>query len=286
MNILSFDLEDWYQLVHRRITGDLPPVRSSLVRQMSVITDILAKTNTKATFFVLGTVAEQFPRLIQDLAACGHEIACHGYGHWRVDHLTRPLFHEDTRKAKDIIEQVLQVPIYGYRAAEFSIQRNNLWALEVLAELGFEYDSSIFPIRHSRYGISDFAPQPGRYCLPNGLKIVEVPLATLKTAGIRLPVAGGGYFRLFPLWFLKRSMSAMDKQQASAVTYFHPYEFDPHQLDIFQILREPNFKARMSGWRFNLRFNLCRAGVADKLAALLWQYPFTTCQEYLAHARL
>ena len=286
MNILSFDLEDWYQLIHRRITGDLPPTRSSIVRQMHVVTDILAKTNTKATFFVLGIVAQQFPRLIQDLAVCGHEIACHGYDHRRVDHLTRFVFHEDTRKAKDIIEQVVQMPIYGYRAAEFSIQRNNLWALEVLAELGFKYDSSIFPIRHRRYGISDFDPRPGRYCLPNGLKIVEVPLATLTMAGIRVPVAGGGYFRLFPLWFLRRSMSAMDKQQASPVTYFHPYEFDPHQLDVFEILREPNFKARVYGWRYNMRFNIGRAGVADKLAALLRLYPFTTCQEYLAHAGL
>lgn len=286
MNILSFDLEDWYQLVHHRITGNLPPARTSVVHQMHVVTNILATAQTKATFFVLGTVAEQFPAIIRDLAAAGHEIACHGYDHRRVDQISRSAFCEDTRKAKDIIEQIVQMAIHGYRAAEFSIQRNNLWALEVLAELGFKYDSSIFPIRHRRYGISSFDPLPRRYSLPNRLQIVEIPLATVRIAGIRLPIAGGGYFRFFPLWFLRRSFSALDRKQVSAMTYFHPYEFDPSRLNAFETLPSPNVKARLCGWRLNIRSNIGRAGSPTKLSTLLHQFSFTTCQEYLSHARL
>src|SRR5207249_3928056 len=128
MNILSFDLEDWYQLAHRHVTGELLPARETILRQMRVVLDVLDRNNTKATFFVLALVAERFPSLVRDLVAQGHEVACHGYAHWRADRLSRSSFLQDTRKAKDIIEQIVQAPIAGYRATEFSIQKKNLWA--------------------------------------------------------------------------------------------------------------------------------------------------------------
>jgi polysaccharide deacetylase family protein (PEP-CTERM system associated) len=284
MNILSFDLEDWYQLVHRHVTGDLLPARETILRQMGVVVDILDRKNTKATFFVLALVAERFPSLVRDLAARGHEIACHGYAHWRADRLSRSTFLQDTRKAKDIIEQIVQAPIFGYRAPEFSIRKNNLWALEVLAELGFSYDSSIFPIHHPRYGIPNFDAQPKRYSLLNGLQIVEVPLAALTVAGIRIPVAGGGYFRLLPLWALRQSLYGLHKRRLPAMTYFHPYEFDPCRLDIFETLPAAGLKTQVRGWRINLRNNLGRARAAEKLSALLREFEFTTCQEFLANA--
>jgi polysaccharide deacetylase family protein (PEP-CTERM system associated) len=284
MNVVSFDLEDWYQLVHRRVTGDLLPARETILRQMGAVADVLDKSSTKATFFVLALVAEQFPSLVRDLAKQGHEIACHGYAHWRADRLSRSAFLEDTRKGKDIIEQIVQTPIFGYRAPEFSIQKNNLWALDVLAELGFHYDSSIFPIRHRRYGIPDFDPQPKRYSLLNGLQIVELPLAALPVAGIRLPVAGGGYFRLLPLWALRQSLKGLLKRQLPATTYFHPYEFDPCRLNIFETLPPLGLKNHLRGWRINLQNNLGRGNTAKKLSTLLREFDFTTCQEFLANA--
>lgn len=284
MNILSFDLEDWYQLVHRSVTGELLPARETILRQMGVVADVLDKGNTKATFFVLALVAERFPSLVRDLAARGHEIACHGYAHWRADRLSRSSFLQDTRKAKDIIEQIVQAPIFGYRAPEFSIQKSNLWALDVLAELGFSYDSSIFPIHHARYGIPDFDPRAKRYRLSNGLQIVELPLAALTVAGIRLPVAGGGYFRVLPLWAIRQSLHDLRKRQLHAMTYFHPYEFDPSRLDIFETLPPLGFKAQVRGRRINLRYNLGRTRTVGKLSNLLREFDFTTCREFLANA--
>jgi polysaccharide deacetylase family protein (PEP-CTERM system associated) len=285
MNVVSFDLEEWYQLAHRHLTGEILPARETILRQMDSVLDVLDKNNTKATFFVLGLVAERFPSLIRNLAAQGHEIACHGYSHWRADRLSRSGFLEDTRKAKVIIEQIVQAPVVGYRATEFSIRKSNLWALEVLAELGFTYDSSIFPIRHRRYGIPGFDPEPKRYRLANGMQIVELPLAAFTVAGIRVPVAGGGYFRLLPLWALRQGFSGLQKRRLPAVTYFHPYEFDPCRLDIFETLRAMGWKSSVRGWRINLRYNLGRARNPGKLSAVLREFEFTTCREFLAHAR-
>lgn len=286
MNILSFDLEEWHQLAHRRVTGELLPARDTIFRQTDLLLELLEQNQTRATFFVLGLVAERYPELVRRIATQGHEIASHGYAHLRVCELSRKEFEEDTRRCRDLLQDIVGRAICGYRAPEFSINGRTLWALEVLAALGFTYDSSIFPIYHRRYGIPNFHPSPARYALPGGLQIAELPLATLSVAGIQAPVAGGGYFRALPLWVLRQAVSRYEARRLPMTTYFHPYEFDPVLLDLFETVPANGWKRRLLGWRLNWRNNLGRAGVRLKLAALMEKHRFTTCQEYLDAFRL
>jgi polysaccharide deacetylase family protein (PEP-CTERM system associated) len=281
VNILSFDLEDWYQIACRMMTGELPPARETLFRQMDVLLELLDQHRSRATFFVLGNVAERFPQLIRRISAEGHEIAAHGYAHLCVYQLSRKQFEDDTRRARDILRDTVGVPVLGYRAPLFSINTRSLWALEVLAELGFRYDSSIFPIHHRRYGIPGFAVSPARYKLPGCRQIIELPLATFSFAGLRIPVAGGGYFRLLPLWFLRQAVRQSERQQLPMTTYFHPYEFDTSRLDVFEAVLADGWRRRIFGYRLNWRNNLGRPGVRCKLAALLKEWRFTSCQEYI-----
>lgn len=281
MNILTFDLEDWYQLIHRRVTGELPPARDTIFRQTDLLLELLEQHQTRATFFVLGVVAERFPELVRRIAGQRHEIASHSYAHLRVHQLSRKQFGDDTRRARDLLEDIVGKAIRGYRAPEFSIQARTLWALDVLAETGFHYDSSIFPAHYRGYALSGFDARPGRYRLPNGLHITELPLAALSFAGLRVPMAGGSYFRLWPLWMVRRAVQWHEAHRLPMTTYFHPYEFDPVRLDLFQTLPPDGWKRRITGSWVNCRYNLGRAGVRAKLAAVLQQSRFTTCQEYL-----
>ncbi len=281
MNILTFDLEDWYQLAHRRATGELPPARDTLFRHVDSVMELLDQSQTRATFFTLGIVAERFPQLIRRIAAQGHEIASHGYAHLRVSGLSRQEFVYDCRRARDVLEDLVGKPVCGYRAAEFSIIGSVLWALDALAACGFTYDSSIFPIFHRRYGIPGFAPHPARYKLPSGSYITELPLATFTLAGFRAPVAGGGYFRVLPLWALRRAVLEHEALRMPMTTYFHPYEFDPQPLDLFDVLPRNGWKRQVFVQWLNWQQNLGRAGIAAKLAALLAKFKFTSCQEYL-----
>src|SRR5579862_3717124 len=152
-NLLTIDLEDWHQLAYRRLTGDTPPPQTHVFRQMDLLLELLERHRVRATFFTLGSLAERCPEIPRRVASMGHEIASHGYAHLIVHRLTRQQFEADTRRGKQILEDLIGRPVRGYRAAEFSIRADSLWALEILAELGFEYDSSIFPIHHRRYGI-------------------------------------------------------------------------------------------------------------------------------------
>lgn len=286
-NIFSVDLEDWHALVRRRVTGTpLSPPTPNVLRQTDRLLRLLDRYGVKATFFTLGSLAAHRPRLVQRIAQAGHEIACHSYSHDIVYQLTPEAFREDTRRAKETLEDVTGAAVVGYRAPEFSLNEQSLWALDVLAELGFEYDSSIFPIRHRRYGIAGFDPAPKRYALPRGGGIVEVPLSTVALGGARLPVAGGGYFRYLPTTVIKRAARRLHAQGRPLVTYFHPYEFDTRRLDIFEHLKPSTWKMRARGLLFNMHQNVGRASLANKVAALLGTFPFTTFQDYLARVRI
>ena len=284
-NLLSFDLEDWYQIVYRDFTGELIPASDSLLRQVDKLTEVLERHNAKATFFVLGMAAETFPHLIKHIAAAGHEIAVHGYAHLAVYRISRDQFRGDTRHAKELIEDLCGKAVVGYRATAFSIITRSLWALEELSNLGFEYDSSIFPVRHRRYGIPDFSLKPERYLLTNGKSIVELPLATLEIGSLRLPVAGGGYFRMLPYPLLRRAIQLHEAKGRPFMTYFHPYEFDEERLNIFQIMRPASWRKSLRAHRFNWHQNLGRNTMISKLEAILSDFEFTTCQEFLNHVR-
>lgn len=284
--ILSFDLEDWYQLLHRAVTGEVVPARDTLVVQTERILETLDRHRTRATFFVLGMAAEHFPELIRRIARSGHEIAVHGYAHLTAYKVTREQFREDTRRAKEMLEEMCGQRVFGYRATAFSITQQSLWALEELQELGFTYDSSIFPVRHRRYGIPDFPTAPARYLLPNGGSIAEIPLATVKVMGASLPVAGGGYFRLLPYPWLRSAVARVEKEGRPFMTYFHPYEFDAENLDVFRFTKPKSLKEKMYGYRINWHQNLGRRTMITKLDSILSDFQFSTAQEYLDGARL
>lgn len=232
-HILSVDVEDYFQVEAfakevPRGTWEQWPTR--VVQNTRKILNLLERHGTKGTFFFLGWVANRFPGLVREVQAKGHELACHSYWHRRVCSLTPPEFREDLRIGKDAIEQAAGVPVYGYRAPSWSINRASLWALDILAEEGFRYDSSIYPIHHDLYGVPDSPRFAYIHQCFNGRELIEIPPPTVRIAGFNLPGAGGGYFRIFPFAYTEWVLRTFERQyQKPAVTYFHPWEIDHEQ---------------------------------------------------------
>ncbi|SLM50232.1 putative Polysaccharide deacetylase [Nitrospira japonica] len=228
---LSFDVEEHFQVSafwseNRRQQWD--SLESRVENNTRRIADILAAHDMKATFFVLGWVAERHPELIRSLSLEGHEIASHGYSHELVTTQTPESFRADIRKAKQILENAIGKPILGYRAPSFSITNETRWALEILVEEGYVYDSSVFPIVHDRYGMPGAEPHCHRLATKAGF-LWEVPPSTIEVFGLRWPVAGGGYFRLIPYIILRRFLKRIERARQPLVMYLHPWELDPAQ---------------------------------------------------------
>ena len=231
-NALTFDVEEYFHAeAFARVLRpeEWPTLESRVTRSTERLLDILDRERVRATFFVLGWVAERHPGLVREIATLGHEIACHGYGHRMIQHLSRPDFERDVTRAKRALEDAVGRPVLGYRAPTFSIMRATLWSLDVLIEAGFRYDSSIFPVMHDRYGIPDAPRFPHRLKAPSGGEITEFPMSTMTVLGRRLPVAGGGYFRLFPYRVTRRAIARINGERQPAMVYLHPWEFDPDQ---------------------------------------------------------
>ena len=228
---LSFDVEEHFQ-----VSAFESPVRrrqwdqfeSRVEQNVDRILTLLSERSIKATFFVLGWLAERHPRLVRKLATEGHEVASHGYEHLMITGQTPASFREDVKKAKGILESIIGAPVLGYRAPSFTITAATQWALPILVEEGYAYDSSIFPIMHDRYGMPDANPRCHQLTTPAG-PLWEVPPSTLKVLGMQIPIAGGGYFRLYPYRILKWMLRQVEAQGHPLVMYFHPWEFDPHQ---------------------------------------------------------
>ena len=223
--VISVDVEDWPQSTWNR---ELPITQRAAVNTRRVLY-LLREAGVHATMFVLGKFAETFPDVVREIHAEGHEIACHGYGHVEIFKQSRQEFAKDVHRSKDILEQILGERIKGYRAPDFSIVHDTLWALEVLAEAGFYYDSSIFPVRRARYGIPEWPIAPVSVCLAGDKNIVEVPIATVRYMGKNWPVGGGGYHRLLP-GFASRCFAKNIMASAPFIFYCHPYEFDPREF--------------------------------------------------------
>src|SRR5258706_11746383 len=201
INALSFDIEEYFHA--EAFAGvvrpeDWPFLESRVVRTTERLLAILGETGSIGTFFVLGWVAERKPELVHAIKAQGHEIACHGYGHRMITGLSRSEFDDDIRRGKDILEEAAGAEVIGYRAPTFSVVRETLWSLEVLAKAGFRYDSSIFPILHDRYGIPGADRFPHKIALGFGLEIAEFPLSTVRGPGGPVSGAGGCYFTRLP----------------------------------------------------------------------------------------
>ena len=230
--IISVDVEDYFQVeafakdIDRSSWATYPSrVEENTLR----VLDLFDELNTKATFFILGWVAEYFPRLVRRIVERGHEPACHSYWHRLIYEMTPEEFASDSARAKDAIEQAAGARVYGYRAPSFSITPRCAWALDSLRSLGFLYDSSIFPIHHDVYGFRDAPRGPFRLETPFG-ELLEFPLATFRLArGPVLPVAGGGYLRILPRWYTRLGIQRAWNEGLSVVSYVHPWELDPEQ---------------------------------------------------------
>jgi polysaccharide deacetylase family protein (PEP-CTERM system associated) len=223
--VISIDVEDWPQSSWNR---DLPITQRAADNTRRLL-GLLARAGVRATMFVLGKLAERFPDLVREIDAAGHEVASHGYGHVEIFKQSPEQFADDLRRSKDFLEQLLGKRVRGYRAPDFSIVRGSLWALDELARQGFEYDSSIFPVKRPRYGIPEWPLSPARVRLAEGRSILEFPIASYRVLGKNWPVGGGGYHRLLPgsagRWLARRVL-----RQRPFVFYCHPYEFDPREF--------------------------------------------------------
>jgi polysaccharide deacetylase family protein (PEP-CTERM system associated) len=284
---LSIDWEDFGQLLCRDHLGIITPPLDAIVRQTEIILGMLERHEAKATFFVLGLLAKDRPDLVKRIAADGHEVALHGMNHIALTKLDREETRADIEESLDIVQQVSGEKVYGFRAPYFSINESNLFALEVLSELGLQYDSSIFPIRMRRYGIAGFETTPQVYALPNKKEIVELPLTVSKLAGRRMPVCGGGYMRLLPLWVLRRLFKRLESVPMIApIIYMHPYEFDTTPINCTSNYPEdveplPSYKTAL----LNLKWNLLRQSIREKIDFFLNEYSFVTCKSKADHVK-
>jgi polysaccharide deacetylase family protein (PEP-CTERM system associated) len=223
--VISIDVEDWPQSTWDRNL----PITERAAENTRHVLQLLREIDVRATMFVLGKFAEHFPSLVKEIQADGHEVGCHGHGHLEVGRQSPSEFLADVRRSKDLLEQIIGEPVKGYRAPDFSIVHDTLWALDILVEAGFEYDSSIVPARLPRYGIAGWPVLPVRVRLKHGGSILEAPLATFRAFGRNWPVGGGGYHRLLP-GFASRYFARRIMTDAPFIFYCHPYEFDVHEL--------------------------------------------------------
>jgi len=271
-NALTVDVEDYFQVsaFSENINysdWDNYPLR--VEDNTRALLELFDQHKVTATFFVLGWVAERTPGLVREIAACGHEVACHGFSHQLVYNQSPQVFREETLRSKQLLEDIIQQPVYGYRAASYSITERSRWALDIIAEAGFIYDSSIFPVRHDRYGMPGTPEAPYILESPAGRSITEFPLATARVFGYRLPVAGGGYFRLYPYLVTRLGLSQINAQQRPFIFYLHPWEIDPGQ---------PRIAARwFSRFRHYNNLDKCRS----RLHKLLGDFQFGSTLDVL-----
>lgn len=277
---LSIDWEDFGQLLGiYHFKRETAPVGGAIDRQTRIMLDMLDETENKATFFILGMLAKYSKSLVKEIASRGHEIAIHGQNHVAMFTMTRDEAMNDIKECISIVQDITGEKVYGYRAPYFSINETNLWLLEILAELGLEYDSSIFPKKMPRYGIDWFSDENTLYNLPNGSQLVELPLTVIKYFGKRWPVSGGGYLRALPQPMINKVFRDLDKRKVDSMIYMHPYEFDNQQLDVRSNYPAGASYSMLKVLTLNLRWNLFRQSIRPKMRSLLNEYRFLTCLE-------
>ncbi|MCW5915818.1 MAG: polysaccharide deacetylase family protein [Ferruginibacter sp.] len=283
---LSIDWEDFGQLLGiYHFNKETPPAGGAIERQTQIMLDLLDETGNKATFFILGMLAKYRKGLVKQIASRGHEIAIHGQNHIAMYTMSPKEAKKDLEECMSIVSDITGEKIYGYRAPYFSINETNLWLLEILAELGFEYDSSIFPKKMPRYGIDWFSSENALYDLPNGKQLVELPLTVVPYLGKRWPVSGGGYLRALPQPVINKVFRDLNKRNVDGMIYMHPYEFDDHPLDVRSNYPEGATYSRLKVLALNLRWNLFRDSIRPKMRSLLNEHRFLTCLEKAKHVK-
>lgn len=278
LNAFTVDVEDYFQV--QSFAGHIDPAAwdsfpSRVQANTRRVLDLLDEKGAKGTFFILGWIANRHPDLVREICARGHEIGSHGMNHQLVYNQRPDDFRRETADSKKILEDLAQREIRGYRAATYSITRESLWALDIISEAGFVYDSSIFPIRHDRYGIPDAQRQPFELVTQAGNRIAEFPISVVKTPFGNLPVSGGGYLRILPMVLTMAGLRHLARARQSFVIYIHPWEIDPDQ---------PRIAGINPSTRFRHYRNLARTEA--RLSRLLDNFPFTTMEQVLRDARL
>src|SRR5262245_28316477 len=273
VNAFSIDVEDYFQvaaLAPAVPRASWPNREYRLERTTAVLLDLLAERGVRGTFFVLGWCAERSPQLIKRIAAAGHEVACHGFSHQLIYDQTPEVFRDEARRSKHFLEDTIGASVTGYRAASFSITKQSLWALDTLIDLGFEYDSSVFPNRHDRYGIPGASRNIGPIKAPSGRTLVEFPMSAASFGGVRVPVSGGGYFRLLPYPVTRAGLKQINERTGQPFTfYLHPWEVDPEQ---------PRVKVGLlSTFRHYNNLHKCEG----RLRRLLGEFSFSTMRDVL-----
>ena len=276
---MTVDVEDYYHVAafNKAINpNDWEQWPSRVEANTHKLLQLFADANIKITFFILGWVAERYPQVVKTIREQGHEIASHGYSHQLIYKQDPKVFRDETAKSKQILEDLGQAPVIGYRAASYSITRKSLWALDTLAELGFTWDSSIFPTRHDNYGIPGSPEEPYRITTTSGAILTEFPLTTAKVMGQSIPAAGGGYFRQYPYalsrWLFERASLNQTKPQ---IFYLHPWEIDPDQP------RVPN-----ASWFSNFRHYTNLKRCLPRLERMIGDFQFGTISQSLGSAEV
>lgn len=241
MNILTFDIEDWYCHDVESGNKDWDKLEVRIYEGTDRILDSLVERNLKGTFFTVGWLAEHHPSIIKKIADAGHQVGCHTYQHELLTRFNKEQMYEDTRKAKMLIEDAIGKEINAFRAPAFSITKENLYAFDVLGELGFTIDCSIFPTTRDFGGMPDYGVSEPRIIEHNGYRFKEFPINPGVIMGREIVFSGGGYFRLFPYWLIKK----LTKKQSYTMTYFHPSDFDPGQPDMPHLSMRQRIKNRI-----------------------------------------
>lgn len=272
-NALTIDVEDYFQvaaLAEAVKPEDWSTMEYRVEHNTDRILELLDQKGIKGTFFTLGWVANKSPALVRRIHEAGHEIASHGYSHQLVYNQKPEVFVEETRKSKKLLEDITGTAVTGYRAASYSITAQSRWALDVLCEEGFTWDSSIFPVHHDRYGMPGTPHEPYLLKAPNGGVLREFPLSTCPIGNYRLPIAGGGYFRLYPYWLSRWGLGRINRAGQPFIFYLHPWEVDPEQ---------PRLKvSAISRFRHYNNLNRC----LSRLENLLDDFSFGTVDEVLS----
>lgn len=274
VNAFTIDVEDYFHVsaLSSAISRDTWAQQELRVEaNVERLLAIVGEQNVRGTFFVLGWVADRLPEVVRRIADQGHEVACHGYSHQLIYRQSPEEFRQETIRAKSLLEDLIGKPVVGYRAASFSITPKSTWALDTLIELGFQYDSSIFPVRHDRYGMPGASRVPGPIASPTRGTIIEFPMSTAAFGNFRVPVSGGGYFRLLPYWFVRAGLKRINENEGLPFTfYLHPWEVDPEQ---------PRFKVGLlSRVRHYTNLEKCEG----RLRRLLKEFKFAPMRDVLA----
>jgi len=273
MNAFTVDVEEHFQVAALKDAVEIRAwsgQESRVERNTNKLLEILAQHNVHGTFFVLGWVGERNPNLVRSIVSAGHELACHGQSHQLIYEQDVSVFREETLRAKKTLEDVASVSVMGYRAASYSITANSIWALDVIGEAGFKYDSSIVPARHDLYGIVGAPVFPYKIRLRDGNELCEFPPSTIRLMGLQVPIGGGGYFRAFPYWFTRWGLTSVNKKYGQPFSFYtHPWEIDTAQPRV-----NTNWKSRI---RHYINLDKCES----RLHRLLADFEFSTMRSVL-----